>query len=161
MRPSSFTKIHPEKVNYQIQDDFKTTIQFQFDYMARKVMIRTKSNYRRSIGRRRKRESPFSEVSDLKSNKLHTSDTYRLDGQTYKILSMDVGVADCQIAKALDTLSKRKRDIILMFYYLEMSDTEIAKELRVNRSTVYRNRHSALEMIKPLLEDEPWERRKS
>ncbi|GAY78730.1 hypothetical protein NBRC111894_4284 [Sporolactobacillus inulinus] len=68
---------------------------------------------------------------------------------------MDVQVTDCQIAEALDTLSKRKRDIILMFYFLEMSDAEIAKELSVNRSTVYRNRHSALEMFKTLLEDEP------
>ncbi|GEB76768.1 MULTISPECIES: RNA polymerase sigma factor [Sporolactobacillus] len=155
MRPSSFNKIHPEKVNYQIQDDFQTTIQFQFDYMARKVMIRTKSNYRRSIGRRRRHESLFSEVSDLDINKLHTTDTYRLDRRFYKVLSMDVQVTDCQIAEALDTLSKRKRDIILMFYFLEMSDAEIAKELSVNRSTVYRNRHSALEMFKTLLEDEP------
>lgn len=161
MKLSSFSKLPHERNNRQIQSDFQTTIQFQFDHLARKVMIRTKSNYRRSIGRRRKRESPFSEVSDLELNKLHTSDTYRLDSQTYKVLSKDVEITDCQISEALDTLSKRWRDIILMFYYLEMSDSEIAKELSVNRSTVYHNRHSALEMIKPLLEDEPWERRKS
>lgn len=111
-------------------------------------MIRTKSNYRRSIGRRRRYEKLFSEVSDFGLDKLGTSDTYHLYHRFYKVLSMDVEVTDCQIAEALDTLSNRKRNIILMFYYLEMSDAEIAKELGLNRSTVYRNRHSALELIK-------------
>lgn len=149
MTQSSFNKISLEK---QRQADFQTTIQFQFDYMARKVMLRTKSNYRRSVGRRIRHECLLSEISDLELNKLHTSDTYHLDSRIYKILSLDVAVTDCQIAQALDVLSKRKRDIILMFYYLEMSDAEIAKHLSVNRSTVYRNRNSALEIIKTLLE---------
>lgn len=148
MNPSSCSKEALEKYNDQIRGDFQKTIQYQFDYMVRKVMLRTKSNYRRSIGRRRRYENLFSEVSDLDLNKLGTSDTYHLYHQFYKVLSMDVEVTDCQIAEALDILSNRKRDIILMFYYLEMSDAEIAKELNVNRSTVYRNRHSALEMIK-------------
>ena len=81
-------------------------------------------------------------------NKLQTFDTYHLDNQMYEILSLNVEVTDYQIAKALDILSKRKRDIILMFYYLEISDEEIAEELGVNRSTVYRSRISALEIIK-------------
>jgi RNA polymerase sigma factor (sigma-70 family) len=122
--------------------------------MARKVMICTQSNYRRSIGRRSRHECLFSEISDLELNKLQTFDTYHLANQMYEILSLDVEVTDYQIARALDILSKRKRDIILMFYYLEMSDEEIAEELGVNRSTVYRNRISALETIKELLEEE-------
>ncbi|KOF57975.1 sigma-70 family RNA polymerase sigma factor [Clostridium sp. DMHC 10] len=122
--------------------------------MARKVMIRTKSNCCRSIGRRSKHEYLFSEISELELNKLQTSDSYHLDSQIYEILSLNVEVADCQIAEALDTLPKRKRDIILMSYYLEMTDAEIADELGVNRSTVYRNRTNALKIIKTLLEEE-------
>ncbi|WP_058953094.1 RNA polymerase sigma factor [Clostridium tyrobutyricum] len=154
MKPSSFSKVPFEKLNHQIQQDFQTTIQFQFDYMARKVMIRTKSNCCRSIGRRSKHEYLFSEISELELNKLQTYDSYHLDSQIYEILSLNVEVADCQIAEALDTLPKRKRDIILMSYYLEMTDAEIADELGVNRSTVYRNRTSALKIIKTLLEEE-------
>lgn len=72
MKPSSFKKDPLEKSRWQIQDNFQTTIQFQFDYMARKVMIRTQSNFRCSIGRRSKHESPFSEISDLELSKLYT-----------------------------------------------------------------------------------------
>lgn len=154
MKPSSFNKIPFKKFNHKIQDDFQTTIQFQFDYMARKVMIRTRSNCYRSIGRQSKREYLFSEMSELELDKLQTFDTYHLDSRIYEILSLNVEVIDCQIAEALDILPKRKRDIILMSYYLEMSDSEIADKLSVNRSTVYRNRTSALEIIKELLEED-------
>ncbi|URZ16643.1 RNA polymerase sigma factor [Clostridium felsineum] len=154
MNLSSLNKPSLKKLNSHVQDDFQTTIQFQFDYMARKVMICTQSNCSRSIGRRSRHELLFSEISDFELNKLQTFDIYHLDNRMYKILSLDVEVTDYQIAKALDILSKRKRDIILMFYYLEMSDEEIAEEFDVNRSTVYRNRTSALEVIKKLLEEE-------
>ncbi|MCH3964593.1 MAG: sigma-70 family RNA polymerase sigma factor [Clostridium sp.] len=161
MKPSSFSKVPFEKLNHQIQEDFQTSIQFQFDYIARKVMIRTRSNCYRSIGRRSKRECLFSEMSELELNKLQTFDTYHLDSRIYKILSLNVEVIDYQIAEALDILPKRKRDIILMSYYLEMSDAEIADELGVNRSTVYRNRTSALKIIKTLLEEELCKKQKS
>lgn len=68
----------------------------------------------------------FIEILDLESNKLQSFDTYHLDNQIYEILSMDVEVIDYQISKVLDILSKQKHDIILMFYYLEISDEEIA-----------------------------------
>lgn len=154
MKPSSFNKLLLKKFNHKIQDDFQTTIQFQFDHMARKVMIRTRSNCYRSINRQSKRECLFSEMSELKLSKLQTFDTYHLDSRIYEILSLNVEVIDYQIAEALDILPKRKCDIILMSYYLEMSDAEIADELGVNRSTVYRNRTSALEIIKELLEED-------
>lgn len=137
-----------------MKEDFKTTIRFQFDYMARKVMICARSNWRRFIGRRSRHECLFSEISDLELNKLQTFDTYHLDNQMYEILSLEVEVADYKIAKALDILSKQKRDVILMFYYLEMSDEEIAEELSVNRSTVYRNRVNALKTIRKIIEEE-------
>ncbi len=71
MKLSSFNKLPHGRLNCQIQDDFQTTI--QFDYLARKVMIRTKSNYRRSIGRRSRHELFMSEISEFELNKLHTS----------------------------------------------------------------------------------------
>ncbi|EHI99234.1 Sigma-70 region 4 type 2 [Clostridium sp. DL-VIII] len=154
MKTSLLNKLSLKKLDNRMQYDFQRTIQFQFDYIARKTMIRTQSNCCRSIGRRSKHEYLFSEISDLELNRLQTFDTYNLDNNMYEILSLDVEVSDCKIAKALDILSKRKRDIILMFYYLEMSDEEISEELDVNRSTVYRNRTNALEIIKKLLEEE-------
>jgi hypothetical protein len=100
MKPSSFSKVPFEKLNHQIHQDFQTTIQFQFDYIVRKVMIRTRSNCCRSIGRRSKHEYLFSEISELELNKLQTSDSYHLNSQIYEILLLNMETADCQIVES-------------------------------------------------------------
>ena len=52
----------------------------------------------------------------------------------------------------LNALPERKRDIILLSYFLDMSDAEIGELLNVVRTTVFRHRKSALEKIKQYLE---------
>lgn len=55
-------------------------------------------------------------------------------------------------AKPLGTLPDKKRDIVLMSYFLDMSDDEIGALLNVVRSTVFRHRKSALAKIKQYME---------
>ena len=56
------------------------------------------------------------------------------------------------LAEALNALPERKRDIILLSYFLDMSDAEIGELLNVVRTTVFRHRKSALAKIKQYLE---------
>ncbi|MEF2715126.1 MAG: sigma factor-like helix-turn-helix DNA-binding protein, partial [Bacteroides uniformis] len=42
------------------------------------------------------------------------------------------------LAEALNALPERKRDIILLSYFLDMSDAEIGELLNVVRTTVFR-----------------------
>ena len=44
-------------------------------------------------------------------------------------------------------LPDKKREILLLFYFMDMSDSEIADLLKLNRSTVYRHRTSGLQSI--------------
>ncbi|WP_431834344.1 RNA polymerase sigma factor [Allocoprococcus comes] len=41
-----------------------------------------------------------------------------------------------------------------MYYFLDMSDTEIAKLQNISRSGVFQNRHYALKQMKKSLEEE-------
>ena len=56
------------------------------------------------------------------------------------------------MGEALELLPDKKRDIVLMSYYLELSDEEISKVLNVVRSTVFRHRKTALSKIKKYME---------
>ena len=56
------------------------------------------------------------------------------------------------LPKPLNALPERKRDIILLSYFLDMSDAEIGELLNVVRTTVFRHRKSALAKIKQYLE---------
>ena len=70
------------------------------------------------------------------------------------MLGRDVIVNDENIADALRSLPERKRDIILLSYFLELSDGEIGKQLNLIRSTVQYQRTSTLRELKKMMEEE-------
>lgn len=130
------TNINIETLPEQFDSDFQETIQYQFDFLARKILIRTLKNCRRSTYRKLKRESSFSDIPETELMRLQTIDNYCMDSKYYPILTACVEVKDEAIANALDSLPKQQRDIVLMSYFLEMSDAEIALQLKKNRSNI-------------------------
>lgn len=50
-------------------------------------------------------------------------------------------------------LSEKDREILLMYFFLGMSDTEIGDRLKINRSTSFRSRKNSLEEIKKKLKE--------
>ena len=110
---------------------FQQAIQAQFDCLTKKVIKRAAMKYNRDISRRLKHEVPFSEISDL-----------------------EVQVSDDQLSKALKCLPERKRNIILLSYFMDMSDAEIGELMNVVRTTVYRHRTSTLEELRKMMEEE-------
>lgn len=56
------------------------------------------------------------------------------------------------MCNTLKQLSERKRNILLMRYFMEMSDIEIAEILDISDRTSLRNRKSALQQMKEILE---------
>lgn len=69
-------------------------------------------------------------------------------------IGYDIRVYDDELAEALKKLSDRNRENLLMYYFLEMSDTEIAELQNISRSGVDQNRHSSLELMKKILKEE-------
>ena len=78
---------------------------------------------------------------------LFTEDKYFVTEQIFNVLGLDVIVADGVIAEALESLPERKRDIILLSYFLELSDREIGDKLNMLRSTVQYQRTSTLQKV--------------
>lgn len=83
---------------------------------------------------------------------LDKTDEYESDYFRFQVSGFDVLVKNELLAEALNALPERKRDIILLSYFLDMSDAEIGELLNVVRTTVFRHRKSALAKIKQYLE---------
>ena len=66
---------------------------------------------------------------------------------------LSVGVENDLLSEALRNLTDKKREIILLYYFMDMNDTEIADLLKLNRSTVYHHRTSGLAFIKKFMEE--------
>ena len=133
---------------------FEQAIQAQFDCLTKKVIKRAEMKYKRSILRRLQHEIPFSDVSDFELNKAGVYDNYSCDYTVFNVLGVEVQVSDDQLSKALKCLPERKRNIILLSYFMDMSDAEIGELMNVVRTTVYRHRTSTLEELRKMMEEE-------
>ena len=75
------------------------------------------------------------------------------DFHIFTLNDSTVGVESDLLSEALRNLTDKKREIILLYYFMDMNDTEIADLLKLNRSTVYRHRTSGLAFIKEFMEE--------
>ena len=66
----------------------------------------------------------------------------------------EVRVYDEKLCEAIKKLSERRRNVVLMFYFLELPDAEIAEILDISRNSVYRNRMCSLKLIRDMYEEE-------
>ena len=80
-------------------------------------------------------------------------DEYDLDTCIFHVFGYEVEVKDALIAEALNLLTDKKREVMLLAYFLDMSDTEIAKLLNLRQSTIHYHRTSSLKSLKEFLEE--------
>jgi len=125
-----------------------------FDCFCKKVLKNEARNHYDEMKRLRDKEVSFSELTETELEQLSTTDKYFSTEQTFNVLGHDVIVNDESIAEALRSLPERKRDIILLSYFLELSDGEIGKKLNLIRSTVQYQRTSTLRELKKIMEEE-------
>lgn len=129
--------------------------QHTFDAYCKRIVKNEAINIQMEYNRRSQREVNFSELSqwELQSlQNLRYIDRYALDRQIFDVLSTPVEIEDGKLAWALSTLTVEQRNIVLLFYFVDMKDGEIAKRLRLKRSTVQYQRTSTLEKLRKLLE---------
>ena len=63
-------------------------------------------------------------------------DTYFTDSRTFEVIGHSVCIDDETLAEAISALPVDRRDIILLSYFLDMSDAEIANVLNMVRRSV-------------------------
>ena len=125
-----------------------------FDSFCKKVLKNEIRNYYNELERLRDKEVNFSELSAQELGQLSTTDNYFSMEQTFNVQGRDIIVNDMSIVEALRNLPKHKRDIILLSYFLDLSDVEIGKRLDIVRSTVQYQRTSTLQKLKKMMEEE-------
>ena len=96
----------------------------------------------------------MTDIPDYEQERFGTFDKYESDYTVFNILGIEVWVEDDQLSKALKCLPERKRNIILLSYFMDMSDAEIGELMNVVRTTVYRHRTSTLEELRKMMEEE-------
>ena len=133
---------------------YENAIRLQFDTLMKKVIDCTVKDYHREMTRRAKYEITFSELPALLLESFSTCDTYELDCTTFNVHGIEVRVSETTLCNALQKLTERNRNNVLMYYFLDMSDTEIAAIQGISRAGVYKNRMRALTLMKNLIKED-------
>ena len=84
-------------------------------------------------------------------------DNYFDNEHSFNVKGKDVIVKGDMLAAALEKLPTDKRDIILLSYFMEMTDREIARELDTVRQNVSKRRANILKLMHELMEKEGFE----
>ena len=111
----------------ELSSSDKERIQHQYDALAKKTLVGEAKSHRRTLAKRAAREVPFSDLSESELAQLFTTDEYESDYFRFQVSGFDVLVKNELLAEALNALPERKRDIILLSYFLDMSDAEIGE----------------------------------
>lgn len=103
------------------------TVRHQFDRLCQMALKGEAVNYYKHMDYRRKHEVTFSELSEKELSKLFTMDEYGTENHHFEVHGYDIEVKNTLIAEALKELTERKRNVILLSYFMEMSDADIAR----------------------------------
>lgn len=133
---------------------FENAIRLQFDCLARKVIGRTVKNYNKELARRSKHEISFCEIPEMDLNQISATDEYSIEFTSFDVFGMEVRVHDERLCEAIKRLTERRRNILLMSYFLEMTDAEISEIMEMERYSVCRNRIRTLKLIRDMYEEE-------
>ena len=130
----------------------KQTIQHQFDCFCKKILREEKIDYQRKLISQNDKEILFSDMTQKQIDELSATDTYPSDKTRFLVKEFEVLIENDLLAEALSSLPETSRDIVLLSYFLEISDTDIAEMLNMVRRTVQYRRTSSLSKMKKHME---------
>jgi RNA polymerase sigma factor (sigma-70 family) len=126
-------------------------IQHTFDTFCKKVLRNEARDYLDELARKRNREISFSDLPVEVMGQLSVCDIYFVEKRSFGVLDYRVYIDNDELAEAIAALPAQKRDIILLSYFLDMPDNEIAKALNMVRSSVAYRRSATLKLLRELM----------
>ena len=123
-----------------------------FDCYCKRILKNEAINIQKHNQYMNSRQVSFSELTPEQLAQICTCDEYSSDYSRFKVLEYDIAVKDELLAEALQELPERKRDIILLSYFLDYNYVEIAELLNLVRRTVNDQRNKALKDLKNRME---------
>lgn len=122
-----------------------------FDSFCKKVLKHEAANGHREINRRALMEIPMSEIPEEAMEQLAVYDEYPWDHTSFQVGNETVYVKHDRLAEALAAIPEKERNIILMYWFLDMADREIAAHLGIARRTVNTHRQKGYDLLKKLM----------
>ncbi len=126
--------------------------QYAFEDFMKTVLRNKARNIHKKLDLQEQRETAASNFDESIFDSLITEDSYVLETMMPFRVREQVFVVTPLIGKALSHLQPKYRDILLLSYFAEWSDSKIARYLNLPVSTVNSRRFQALQQLKRTME---------
>ena len=140
-----------------MKDSYEQRVQNQFGSFCTRVLKNAAKDILKEYTRQRDREKSLDNLSPDEQAQTASYDKYFQDEYVFEVLGKKVIVVGDLLAASLAQLPDKKRDIILLSYFLGMTDREISEQLNVVRQVISRRRGSILKELREYLEKEGFE----
>lgn len=134
------------------------TIRNQFEVFCIRVLQNEARDCYRELERMSRKMVLFSDLTEEQLNRFSNTEEYDSDFYLFEINGYKVKVRNAKIGEAISKLPKKKQDIILLSFFLDMSEADIAKYLKLGQSTVHYHKANSLKELKKLMEEEQSEK---
>ena len=137
-----------------MSDANERRIQNQFGGFCVRVVKNEANNIHREHARLREREKSLGELNAAELEQTATADKYFMGEHVFEVLGLPVVVAGDLLAEAIAYLPEDKRNVILLSYFLGLSDRKVSERMNISRQAVNRRRNTALKELREYLTKE-------
>jgi len=137
--------IEPNRTEWQVR--------CAFNAFCKRVLKNEAINIYNERQQRQEKEMTFSSLTPQETNQLYILDK-QYEGEDGECFQVDgKKITPKLLAEAMRTLPIEKRKTVLLYYFFDKSDVEIAELLEIPRSTAQYRRTSSFKWLKRFLEE--------
>ncbi|MGL5435471.1 MAG: RNA polymerase sigma factor [Lachnospiraceae bacterium] len=140
-----------------MKDPYEQRIQNQFGGFCTKVLKNEAARIHNGYAKQRDREKSLDGLTPGELSQIAAADKYFEDEHVFEVLGKPVVVTGNLLAEAIARLPEDKRDVILLSYFLGMSDRKISEQMNVVRQAISKRRAKTLKELREYLEKEGFE----
>lgn len=133
---------------------YEKRVQNQFGGFCTKVLKNEARRIHNERVRQRMREQSLGSLSPKELEQLSWEDQYFIREHLFEIGGLPVIVIGDVLAKAISQLQPKNQEVILLSYFLGMTDREISKRMGVSRQSITVRRNRALKQLRNFLTEE-------
>ena len=133
-------------------EQFYTYQEQTFDSFMDKLIKNEGKDARKELARRAEHEVSISQLLEREVACISVTDTYDLDKMTFYVRDEMVVINDMLLGQAIAALPPKRREVILLSYFMGKNDPQIGELLKLTPNTIRYRRQTSLQRLKEILE---------
>ena len=138
--------------------EFYTYQEQTFDSYSATIIKNEAINAKKEIARRAEHQIEISQLKEDELAEIAAEDKYELESMTFLVDDEIVTVHDMKLGQAIASLPPHRREVILLSYFLNKNDPQIAEILNLGEDAIFFRRNSTLQRLRKILEGLDYER---